>query len=82
MTHYGRRQIIAVMVAAWIVAVWSLCPAIDLEVWWKYPGGKYWHRSCEITDKGVSEVEPIPNGAIVAIRDRETCTLVVLSKGE
>lgn len=85
MTHYGRRQIviIAALVAVLILSVWAAGHCSDFDIWWRYPGQTYWQQCVSITDSGgIGPVRYIPDGAVIAIRDKQTWTLVPITRGK
>ena len=56
----------------------------DWDIWYKRPGGKYWHPCISITDSGgIGPVQHyIPEGVIIAIRDKEHNVLVPITRGD
>lgn len=73
-----------IMIILFLALLYALpLDAADYDIWYKYPDGKYWHQCVEIADSGgVGPVTHyIPEGAIIAIRDRGKNVLIPITRG-
>jgi hypothetical protein len=86
MSHWGRQQIIeiALLVSLLVFALWCPVKAGEIDIWYRYPDATVWQQCISYDNStGVGPVEHyIPPGAIIAIRDRETWSLIIVGRGE
>ena len=72
--------------ATMLICLLLWCPylsAADLDIWYKLPGATYWQQCISYDNStGLGPVEKyIPDGAIIAVREQETWSLTVLTRG-